>query len=139
MRKISIIILSAIVSTVITASAQSKKLFTGKTYSIHLKVEGTERPGMSWTEDEIMFDGGKLISKVMGKNEGFAPFNCSFSIDSSSAEKKLLFNATGHNKGVSEIQWEGEIRGDTIAGKAVWTNAHGPQTHLFAGTVKKEK
>lgn len=139
MKIITALLITALVSSSLCLSAQTKKLMTGKTCSIYLKVEGASRPGMPWTDDEITFEGGKLISKVMGKKEGFPPFDCSFSVDSSSGKKKILFTASGHNNGVSEIQWEGTINGNKIAGRAVWTNINGPQTQIFSGTVKKAK
>ena len=129
------IILPALICFSFYSSAQVREkenALNGKTFSIMLRVTGDERPGMPWTADEISFAGGKLISKVMGKEEGFPPFDCSFTVDSTASGIIIHFTASGKNNGVSDITWEGTVTGNKIEGTAVWNNAHGPQTQTFS-------
>jgi hypothetical protein len=118
------------------ANAQDINSLKGKTFSINLEVISDERPGRAWTTDEITFRGKTFVSKEMS-HEQFPAFDCTFTADSSSKDV-IHFTASGKNKGVSDIQWEGTINGATIQGTAIWTNANGPQTHRFSGTLKKK-
>ena len=139
MKIITKIILAVLTCVALSSSAQTKNSLEGKTFSIKLEITGAERRGMPWTTDEISFEDGKLISKVMSEKEGFPPFDCAITVDSSSSPVKIHFTASGHNTGVSDIKWEGTITGNKIKGTAVWTNMNGPQAQTFSGTLKKKK
>jgi hypothetical protein len=120
-----------------SASAQKKNV-DGKVFSVKLKVEGETRLGRKWDQDELTFKDGALISKEMSEHESFGPFNCTFTKDSAS-NGKIYFKASGSNTAVSSIEWEGTIDGDVVEGRAVWTNANGPQTQRFSGKLKLQK
>jgi hypothetical protein len=135
MKTLSIFLLCVGMLLSLLTNAQDINSLNGKTFSVKLEVIGDERPGRAWTRDEITFHGKTLISKEMS-DEQFPAFDCTFTADSSS-KKAVHFTASGKNKGVSDIQWEGTINGGSINGTAIWTNANGPQTHRFSGTLKK--
>jgi hypothetical protein len=117
--------------------AQKNEL-DGKTFPIKLKlIEGKSSAGLMWATDELSFNNGNLNSKFMSKREQFPPAPCEIKVNSVSGENIISFSAAHRNTGVSDIKWEGTVRGNKIEGTAVWTNMQGPRTYSFTGILKK--
>ena len=123
-----------------TFNAQAQHELDGKEFLIKLKlVEGKRSAGLLWEEDVITFRADHLKSRFMSQREQFPPAPCERKVEDASGDKIITFTASHRNTGVSDIKWEGTVRGNKIEGTAVWTNMQGPRTYSFEGTRRGKK
>ena len=139
MKTFSALLFSFILFFSFSASGQVKEKknnLNGKTFSVKLTLTNGERKGWQWDKDELSFQSGQFISKVMSAKEKFRTADYTFTGDSSASEKEIGFECTANNPGGSEIKWNGTVTGKNINGTAVWSNQRGTFSYSFSGKLK---
>jgi hypothetical protein len=85
-------------------------------------------------QDELTFVGGKLYSKMMGKEYQFFPGDYIVKADSSTGGTTISFVSLSKKDNEEMLLWQGSVTGDQIQGTMKWF-AQG-MTKIFFGTLK---
>lgn len=121
--------------------AQKKKKDTelnGKIFTIELNEENGKKTKP--ISDEISFKSDKFFSKAMDEKNDFGASNYGVSVDSSSGEKIINFEAESTNKSEESLNWKGTVNNDEIEGKAVWSKKGKiKKEYSFSGSLKVKK
>ena len=131
----------------IQAGAQTKepkkekdKVLANKVYVIEL-TDQTGKKSAPPVPDEITFRANKVSSKIMLVENQFPAAEYTVSVDSSSAEKVITFEANSINPtSEEELKWEGTVTGEEIEGTAQWIKKGKVKGYYyFTGTLKAKK
>ena len=129
-------LLSVLMFFLLTGVQQHERAATselnGKSFKIKLTLTDGKRAGWQWKTDVLSFASDKVTSREMKAHEGFPPFD--YLIDDQGSS--VVIHGMVKNRGISKIDWEATIRGDTISGTAIWTNGQGVQTYAFKGVAR---
>ena len=89
--------------------------------------------------DEIGFANNKLKSKFFLEKK-FAADVYTVTVDSSSGDRTVTFDATLKNDGEEELVWNGTIKGTEVEGTAVLSKkGKVKKEYSFAGSLKQKK
>ena len=118
---------------------EKDKFLANKVFTVELTETGLKKPAKP-VQDEITFKSDKLNSKFMSTENEFKAAPYTLTVDSSSSEKIITFEATGKNPSDEEIKWNGTVTGEALEG-AVQISKKGKvkKEYSFTGTLKIKK
>ena len=125
-------------SDVYAQKKKKDKELDGKVFLVELSEEGG-KVGKSISE-ELTFKSDKFKAKVMAEKNKFDPAAYTVSVDSSSGERIISFEAESKNDGGELLNWKGTINNEDAEGKAVWTKkGKVKKEYSFSGNLKIKK
>lgn len=135
-KTIRLLVVILIISININSTfAQSTENLDGNSYAIVLKSTEGRKGGFNWKKDILIFAEGEMVTKILGKREGFASAIYGVSESDENAIQSISFKYNRKNKHGSTLEIEGSVNGKNITGNAIWTNVHGPHFYSFEGVL----